>query len=303
MDPHTEVVPQTPHGSRTNRVAAIRHILFPFDFSPQGVEIAPFVRAFAIQFGAQVTLFSVVPPGLPPSGMRPLIEDNPPERTQAVRDRLDDALVEELREVRVDRIADGGDAALRIAAFASANRVDLIMMPTHGLGVFRRFLVGSVTSKVLHDARCPVWTAAHAETQRSPHVPRTVVCAVDAAPESARLLQWADQFCRAVAAQLRVLHVVRPITDWPSLERERELQDQIREEARKNLANIEKEAGVAAPLCVPVGEIVSTVVEEARQAEADLIVIGRGSLSESFGGLRTHAFGIVQRSRCPVLSV
>ena len=27
------------------------------------------------------------------------------------------------------------------------------------------FLVGSITSKVLHDARCPVWTDAHAEAQ------------------------------------------------------------------------------------------------------------------------------------------
>ena len=117
------------------------------------------------------------------------------------------------------------------------------------------------------------------------------------------LLQWADRFCHAVAAQLHVLHVVRPITDWPSLERERELQDEIREEARKNIDKIEQEAGVSAPICVPVGEIVNTVVEEARQDEADLIIIGRGSLPESFGGLRTHSFGIVQRSRCPVLSV
>jgi hypothetical protein len=30
--------------------------------------------------------------------------------------------------------------------------VDLIMMPTHGVGTFRSFLVGSVTAKVLHDA-------------------------------------------------------------------------------------------------------------------------------------------------------
>ena len=260
---------------------AIKHILFPFDFSPQGTEIAPFVRALAMQFDAKVTVFSV----------------------GALHDRLDDALVEELRDVRVDRIADGGDAALRIAAFASANAVDLIMMPTHGLGVFRRYLVGSVTSKVLHDARCPVWTAAHAETQHSPHIPRTVVCAVDGTPRSAMLLRWADRFCHAVAAQLHVLHVVRPITDWPSLERERELQDEIREEARKNIDKIEQEAGVSAPICVPVGEIVNTVVEEARQDEADLIIIGRGSLPESFGGLRTHSFGIVQRSRCPVLSV
>jgi len=41
------------------------------------------------------------------------------------------------------------------------------MMPTHGLGGFRRFLLGSVTAKVLHDADCPVWTGVHLE--RAPH--------------------------------------------------------------------------------------------------------------------------------------
>ncbi len=36
-------------------------------------------------------------------------------------------------------------------------------MPTHGYGPFRRFILGSVTAKVLHDADCPVWTGVHLE--------------------------------------------------------------------------------------------------------------------------------------------
>ena len=41
--------------------------------------------------------------------------------------------------------------------------------------------------------------------------------------------------------------------------------------------------------------LVPTVAEEARRTSADLVVIGRGSVSEPFGRLRTHAFGIIQR--------
>ena len=40
-----------------------------------------------------------------------------------------------------------------------------MIMPTHGYGVFRRFLLGSVTSKVLHDLGCPVLTGAHLTEQ------------------------------------------------------------------------------------------------------------------------------------------
>jgi hypothetical protein len=34
-----------------------------------------------------------------------------------------------------------------------------------------------------------------------------------------------------------VLHVVEPVTDWPSLERERRLQEEVREQARTSRIN------------------------------------------------------------------
>jgi hypothetical protein len=58
---------------------------------------------------------------------------------------------------------------------------DLLMMPTHGRGTFRRLLLGSVTAKVLHDLECPVWTDVHSET--APPIEeihcRRILCAVD----------------------------------------------------------------------------------------------------------------------------
>jgi nucleotide-binding universal stress UspA family protein len=54
---------------------------------------------------------------------------------------------------------------------------------------------------------------------------------------------------------------------------------------------------------VAIGDIAATVNEHAREEDADLILIGRGSLQAPLGRLRTHAYGIIQRSRCPVLSV
>jgi hypothetical protein len=34
-------------------------------------------------------------------------------------------------------------------------------MSTQGYRAFHRFLLGSVTSMVLHESHCPVWTGAH----------------------------------------------------------------------------------------------------------------------------------------------
>lgn len=286
-------------------MTAIKHILFPFDFSQQALQAVPFVQALARRFDARITVFSVIPPAweLPPPGMRPIAADGSRDLVQAVQERLDHSFVDEFCGLRVDRVVDGGDPAFQIAAFTRAHEVDLIVMPTHGLSTFRRYLVGSVTAKVLHDATCPVWTAAHTETQRSSDLPRQVLCAVDGASKSAALLQWADAFCKKVNARLSVLHVVGPITDWPSLESEQELQERVRKDARAHVDQIQQAAGLTLPVRVAVGEIVTAVAEEARQEQADLVIIGRGSISEPFGRLRTHAFGIVQGSPCPVLSV
>ena len=72
---------------------------------------------------------------------------------------------------------------------------DLIMMPTHGYGPFRRFLLGSVTAKILHDATCPVWTSTHLETSVGTGKVgiRKVLGAVDFGPRSSVVLQVASE--------------------------------------------------------------------------------------------------------------
>jgi nucleotide-binding universal stress UspA family protein len=283
----------------------IKHILFPYDFSEQCREAAPFVRDLAARFDASVTIMSVIPPvwDVAPVGTTAVAGMDAAGWTREIEARLALVQREALAHLRVTRIADSGDPALRIVHAADTRAVDLIMMPTHGTGLFRSLLPGSVTSKVLHDARCPVWTAAHAEQQKARSLPQTIVCALDGTPGTPPLLRWAADFTARMGARLRLLHVVGPVTDWPSLGREQALQDLVREGAREKIEAMRLAAGVDAPLRVVVGEVVSAVAEDARQEGADAILIGRGLASATLGRLRTHAFGIIQRSPCPVLSV
>ncbi|HEY2151798.1 MAG TPA: universal stress protein [Vicinamibacterales bacterium] len=286
-------------------MAAVTHILFPFDFSAEGAKISPFVKAFAHRFGAKVTLYSVMPPAFDtaPAGIGERVGGDPAEWKRMLASRLDHALVDELAGLPVDRVADCGDPALRIVHFAESHGVDLIMMPTHGLGLFRQLLTGSVTSKILHDARCPVWTAAHAEAQSAGDVPKTIVCAIDGSPDTPSLLQWAARFGADCGAALEILHVVTPITDLTLLRSERERQEQFREEERVRIELMLRTSGVDAPLRVVVGEVGPAVAEDATQRGANLVIVGRGLLPQPFGRFRTHAFSIVQGSPCPVLSV
>ena len=286
----------------------IRHLLFPYDGSERGRDAVRYVRALAQRFSARVTVLGVVPPALEIVSAEAALHlhagADPAEWKPHLQRELDRTFVDELEGLEVDRIADAGDPAIRIVTFAHRHGVDLIAMPTRGAGTFRSLLIGSVTAKVLHDARCAVWTAAHAANQSAAEVPRSVLCAVDGSSGTPALVDWARDFTRSIDARLSLLHVVGPVSDWPALDSERRLQERVRESARAHIEAILSKAGVAEiPLEVTVGHIVPTVAEEAGRTSADLVVIGRGRVSQPFGRLRTHAFGIIQQSPCPVISM
>ena len=288
-------------------MTGLRHILFPYDFSVHAQHVAPFVRSLAGHFGAHVTVISVVPPTFAPviadmQAHARVGEDMARWRLN-LQSQLDQALIEEFAGLDVERVADCGDPAIRITQFSHSRNVDLIVMPTRGTGTFRGLLIGSVTSKVLHDASCPVWTTAHTEVQKPPRIPQAILCAIDGSVKTPALVQWVDAFARSTGASLNFLHVVGPVSDWPELESERRLQEHVSDTARGRIGSMLGAAGVDAPLRIAVGDIVASTTDAARQQQADLVVIGRGSIAEPFGRLRTHAFGIIQRSPCPVLSI
>jgi nucleotide-binding universal stress UspA family protein len=282
----------------------IKHILFPLDFSAAGMATIPYVRALANQLHARVTVLSVVPPtwvtppGLipPPSGL------DPTELRNALQAHLNSLPLEGL-ESPPGRVTAVGDPAVKIAEFTRDNAVDLVMVPTHGHGLFRELLLGSVCSKILHDVHCPVWTAAHTNKQHAQEAPRKILCALDGREKSLELAQWAEDFARQMGASLQLLHVVPAISDWLSLESQQSLQEELKAESRSRIESSLKAGGLNLPLHIAVGEIVATITEEARQEGADLVVLGRGAMHETLGRLRTHAHAIIQRSPCPVLSV
>jgi nucleotide-binding universal stress UspA family protein len=58
--------------------------------------------------------------------------------------------------IQVETLLKLGDHAQVIIDIASKNNYDLIMMGSRGLSVFKELLLGSVSFKVMHHARCPV---------------------------------------------------------------------------------------------------------------------------------------------------
>ncbi len=214
-------------------------------------------------------------------------------------------LSEELRPHRVRRLLLEGDPAREIVECARREEAGLIMMPTHGYGPFRRMLLGSVTAKVLHDADCPVWTTAHAETPRAgePTLKR-ILCALDLGPAGARALGWSARLATETAAQLTLVHALAELD--PRTEGyyfSPEWRKFLLDSAEKVIAGLQHNAGTKAEVVMTMGPAAEMICEEARKAEADLLVIGRGTDAGIIGRLTGQAYSIIRLSPCPVVSV
>lgn len=284
----------------------IREILVPVDFSGASAAATRQAAALARHFHSELLLLHVQSPlryvagGLEGVYMGPV----PEELAEQERNQLDGFLGPELGDLRVRRIMAEGDAAQRIVSVAQTEGVGLIAMATRGYGPFRRFILGSVTAKVLHDAQCPVWTGAHLS-----EVPvgdglkiASVLCAVDLSAHSRQTLCWAAQMAAEFGAHLTVLHAVPPLELAGPGARyyNPEWADAMRAQGLDGIAKLQQDLGTKADAWVESGEAPYVARLAAERAHADVLVIGR---SPSGGRLRTNAYAIIRESPCPVLSV
>ena len=274
-------------------------ILFPVDFSKRCDAVAPMVETYVGRFQAELIVLHAVPPVDSAYGV-PLVDAVTPARV-----RISGYLTGEFEHFDVQRVVTPGDPALTIIDYAENNGMDLIMMPTHGYGPFRRFVIGSVTAKVLHDAACPVWTSVH--TEETPPLEsiqfRHIVAAVDFGPQTPCVLKWAASFAKETGAGLTLVHAVPTAQDIPGFYCEQCFKQEMLREARERAVRTLNDAGIHnGHISVAADEVVRAISETARQLQADLVVIGRGPTS-GLGRLRTQAYQIIRQSPCPVVSV
>ena len=276
----------------------LKRILFPVDFSDRCTAAARMVETFTGHFQADLTILHVIQPLT--------YNDLPIDTGELVEEQLRAYLAEELKQFEVRRVLMRGDPAHQIIDYAHSGNFDLIMLPTHGYGRFRRFIIGSVAAKVLHDADCPVWTGVHMES-----VPRLediafrrVVCAVDLddAP-SCRALRWASQFAFEFGAGLTVVHAIPAAKESSNLYAYEQVSQELARAAKEKIEAMQNGIGSDGDVVIIGDEVPQAVREAAERVKADLLVIGRSAEHGVVGRLRTNAYSIIRQSPSPVVSV
>jgi len=286
-----------------------RRILFPVDFSLRCRQMAPLVADVARKFFSEVVLLHALDP-LPVVCYAPEFTFFAPaefleKQQRTMSAELAEFAATQFGDLPVKHLVSTGDAADCITAQVARNNIDLIMMPTHGRGVFRRLLLGSVTAKILHDCPFPVWTTAHCEgpdRNTHGHAIRRILCAVDTGPENTRVLEVAADLAHEYGAAVHLVHAIPGQEAYYENTIDPGLRQFLMRSAREKINALQHEAGTSWELCVKMGAVADSVRGVAGEFGADLVLIGRGRMRERFETRRTHSTAIIRESPCPVLS-
>jgi nucleotide-binding universal stress UspA family protein len=179
------------------------------------------------------------------------------------------------------------------------------MMATHGYGSFYRFLLGSVTAKVLHEIQCPVWTGAHLEEAAAREFSiRNVLCSVELNAHSRHTVSLAAQMAAAVNATLTLVHITGSVEIYGpgGSHVDPEWKQKIVSFAAEEIAKLQREAGTKAEVIIDSGNVPELLNRVAEQTEADVLVVGHIP-GRSHLGDNGNGYGIIRASQIPVLSV
>jgi nucleotide-binding universal stress UspA family protein len=302
-------------GLQSVRPVSIRRILCPIDFSSTSRDAIEHAVAIAKWYESSITALHVIHPSvLPPPPIlfaEPSDETPTPARHQALKQELRCWLEPAVRAgVTTEALVDEGPPAVRILDYASALQADLIVMGTHGLSGFERFMVGSVAERVLRKAACPVMTVppAAGSAAKVPYI--RLLCPVDFSESSLEALRFAFSLAQESDAHVTILHVF----DWPSdddllVERFdapafRALVETQARERLEGLVTDDVRVWCKPETRVGYGKPYREILTAAEAEAADLIVMGvrgRNPLDLTlFGSTTNH---VVRSARCPVLTL
>lgn len=272
-----------------------KKILFASDASAGAETAAKCAELITNRFGAALVVLHVLESVSYPTELLGEGLLHQPSRRDIAFEEIHNVVSRVLAALQPEILVVEGDPSRVIMKTAEEMHVDLVIMATRGKGAFRRFLLGSVTAKVLNDASVPVLTTTHSDDENQSCAPggvKNVLCAV-------ALDDRAESVCRAavlVAAEygapLTLVHVLEGAAT----------SDAHRENALSRLQKLAPENGTSITYCVETGSPDNVVGSIARATAADLVVIGRSSPGP-LGRLRAQSYGIIRESPCPVLSV
>ena len=194
-----------------------------------------------------------------------------------------------------------------ILTFAEVQKVNLIVMGSHGLQGDDRVALGSVAEKVLRKASCSVLVVRDPEhnfvspgSAQDPVQLHKLLLCTDFSEYAKTALEHAISIAAEYRAELSVLHVLEDIPASKDLQSVTQpllarLERAIRVEARGRCT--------VKPL-VRIGKPYQEIIQEATEAKPDAVIMGvRGRNALALAVFGSTTYRVIQLGPCPVLAV
>jgi nucleotide-binding universal stress UspA family protein len=318
-----------------------KEIMCAIDFSDFSHLILSYGKALASEFHAKLYVCHILPDMvmLSSHGQAYIASE------KVSRERLENTkarIGELVKKYGIDAqiIVSPGHPADEITKIVQERNIDLVIAATHGGSGFKRFLIGSVTDRLVKTLTCPLLVLHaredHPSLREKFKIPlERILIGCDFSPASDLAFEYGLSLAQEFQAELHLVHVIKPqkhieltTTDYLKIQEgdylgrnrsdfldlQQKATDDEWERRSRLLKHIEGQLANMVPeesrnWCTPVitlleGQPYTELINYAEIKKADMMVLGiQGhSLLEQFlVGSTTDR--VISRSTCPVLAV
>jgi nucleotide-binding universal stress UspA family protein len=286
---------------------AYKKILVPLSGSELAEKALPYAKSIAKLKKSQVVLFAV---------SLTIFVDR--------RDRLFSSYLEvNAKELNTEGIktttaTSYGDVAEEIVKYANNNKIDLVVMATHGYSKAKQWMFGSIAQKVLYGTEIPVLLIKSKSPEVSAEFNRILI-PVDGSSFSESVFPYVEELTKKTNKEILLLHICEPpivpsYGSRPINPTWKKYQDNMWGEMEKlsttylnrTMAALKKKGMKVKSRVVKAqtGEVVKTIMHVSKEENIDLIVIatqGRAGVSRRVYG--SVANRIVEESSQPILLI
>jgi nucleotide-binding universal stress UspA family protein len=291
------------------------NIVCTTDFSDLSNQAVPMGIALAKEFNAKLYLCHVIE--WPPTGYGEAYIE-----FEEILQRTEDYALKELSQLIGDVGIDWepvtmeGHVANEITRIAKEKHADLVVSSTHGRSGLKRFMLGSVTERLIRSLPCPVLSVHGKEIEFSDIEKqeirfRKILVGCDFSADSNLAFQYALSLAQEFQSELHLAHIIEPPVYRDQFEAAAEVGEKLRQDLREQLNHklVDMVSEEALIWCTPktilmAGSPQEELIKYALLNDIDLIVLGvRGhGLAETLlMGSTTDR--VVRKASCPVLSV
>lgn len=200
-----------------------------------------------------------------------------------------------------------GDPFSTIVAYADRCDADLIVIPTQGRRGIKRFLLGSVTERVINHAEIPVIAVNPKQSREPRYPPRHLLIPTDGSRGSELAVAEGIELANAIGATVHLLHVVETGglgPDARSLAKESELKQRADDIVSEATTRVEATGVESYETAVEFGEPARVIRDYMEDHPIDLTVMGtHGTTNFSRYVLGGVSAKIVRTAPIPVMWV